>query len=306
MKILVTGGAGFIASHIADAYIAKGHRVVVLDNLSTGSRRNLNRKAKFVKADVRDARTVEQVLRRERPDVVNHHAAMISVVESVRRPDAVLETNVFGTMHLAKAFAALPAPKKRKFILASTGGAIYGDPQTLPADETYPAIPLAPYGVSKLMAEEAVKLYARLSGFAFTLFRYTNVFGPRQNPKGEAGVIAIFTRLMKAGKRPIIFGDGTKARDYLFVDDVARANVAALRKGKDETLNLGTAKLVTDDQVFRAIADAVGYGNTPRYAPYRTGEVYRISLRAARAKKILGWAPTVPFREGVARTVLTY
>jgi UDP-glucose 4-epimerase len=305
MRILITGGAGFIASHVVDAYVKVGHHVAVLDDLSSGFRRNLNPKAKFYKADIRDARAVNRIIKRERPDIVNHHAAMISVIESLRRPDAVFETNVLGTAHLAQALGALPHPSARKFIFASTGGALYGEPKHIPAKETAPLLPLAPYGLSKALAEDVLRYYARMFGFGHTILRYPNIYGPRQNPKGEAGVVAIFCGLMKRGKRPTIFGDGTKARDYVYVQDVARANMAALRRGTNATVNLGWGKTVSDREIFEAVAKAVGFSGKPIYAPYRTGEVYRISLDAKKARRVLGWKPRVMLAEGIRRTVAT-
>lgn len=305
MKIIVTGGAGFIASHIVDAYIALGHKVVVLDNLSTGQRKNLNKKAKFYEVDLRDLAAVEAIFKKEKPNVVSHHAAIAEVVKSMRDPVPTLESNVIGTVNVLISLAQYGAKGKKRFIFSSTGGAIYGEPKKIPADERVPASPLSPYGLSKLLGEECIKFYARMHNLEYVIFRYANIYGPRQNPKGEAGVVAIFGGLMKEGKAPTIFGDGSKARDYLYVGDVVEANVRALRKGAHETMNLGWGKKVTDKMIFDEVARSTGFKGKPIYAPYRKGEVYQISLSAKKAKQVLGWSPAVTLREGIEETVNT-
>lgn len=311
MKIIVTGGAGFIASHVADEYIKAGHKVVIIDNLSKGFRRNLNPKAKFYKADVTDLAAMERIFKKERPEAVNHHAAIAAVEESVRDPLPTLTVNVLGTVNVLMAFGHYgrdPKGRKhgpksgagaRKFIFSSTGGAMYGDPKRIPVNETSPQDPLSPYGLSKQLAEDAIHFYTKQFGFDYLIFRYANVFGPRQNPKGEAGIVAIFGGLMKSGRQPVIFGDGSKARDYVYVGDVAAANLAALRKGHGVTLNIGRGITTTDRAMFDAIAHEAGYAKPPRLAPFRPGEIYRISLDATKARKVLGWKPRVDIAEGV-------
>jgi UDP-glucose 4-epimerase len=308
MKIVVTGGAGFIASHIVDAYLTAGHRVVVIDDLSKGFRRNINKKAKFYKADITDLALMERIFAKERPEAVNHHAAIAEVTRSMRDPIPTLTTNVLGTANLLLAFGHHGRHPKGggapgKFIFSSTGGAMYGDPKHLPVSEGAPEDPLSPYGLSKKLAEETIKFYAKQFGFEYFIFRYANVFGPRQNPHGEAGIVAIFGELMYEGKRPTIFGDGTKARDYVYVGDVAAANLAALRRGKNATVNLGRGKIITDREMFEAIAEAMRFDGKPIHAPYRPGEIYRISLDAARARKVLGWKPKMEFRKGIREAV---
>jgi UDP-glucose 4-epimerase len=298
MKIIVTGGAGFIASHITDAYIKTGHRVVIIDNLSKGSRKNLNPKAKFYKADITDLALMEKIFKKEKPDVVNHHAAIAEVVRSERDPIPTLTTNMLGTANVLLAFGHHGRGKK-KFIFASTGGAMYGDPKRVPVNEATPPDPLSPYGLSKLLAEESIKFYAKQFGFNYFIFRYANVFGPRQNPKGEAGIVPIFGALMRQGKRPTIFGDGTKARDYVYVEDVAAANFAALKKGRNTTVNIGRGILTTDREMFEAIAKELKFIRGPIYAPYRKGEVYRSSLDASKARKLLGWKPKIGLLDGL-------
>ena len=304
MKILITGGAGFIASHIADTYIAAGHKVIIVDNLLTGFRRNVNPKAKFYKADIKNLALMERIFKKERPEVVNHHAAIAEVVKSLKNPIPTLESNVIGTANILMSFGRYGKGKK-KFIFASTGGAIYGEPERIPADEHTSKTPLSPYGLSKALGEDIIQFYARMFGFEYLIFRYPNVYGPRQNPKGEAGIVAIFGGLMKHGMRPTIFGDGTKTRDYVYVGDIARANLAVLRKGHNDILNLGWGKKVNEQMIFDAIAETIGFKEKPVYAPFRKGEVYQIALDAKKARRVLGFVPKVALKEGIKRTLAT-
>jgi UDP-glucose 4-epimerase len=299
MKIIVTGGGGFIASHVVDAYLHDGHRVAVIDQKFS---KNVNPKAKFYKADICDRTAVEKIFKREKPEIVNHHAAIAAVAKSLRDPMPTLRTNVLGTVNVLTAFGAFGAGKHKKFIFASTGGAMYGD-HPKPVPETVAANPLSPYGLSKLLAEDAVVFYANYYGFTYVIFRYANVFGPRQSSLGEAGVVPIFSSLMRAGKRPIIFGDGTKSRDYVFVGDIAQANQRALRKGKNITMNIGLGTKISDQMIFDAIARELEFKKKPIYAPFRKGEIYEISLDAKRARKILGWKPRVNLKDGLRQTL---
>lgn len=300
MKIIVTGGAGFIGSHIVDAYIKNGHRVAIIDNLKTGFRRNVNPKAKFYRADIRNLGALRSIFKKERPTLLNHHAAIAEVAKSLRDPLPTFETNVIGTANVALLAGEM---KIKKLIFASSGGAIYGDPKHIPAPETTLPMPLSPYGLSKLLGEEVIRFYANTLGFNFTFLRYANVFGPRQNPKGEAGIVAIFGKLMKSGGRPHIFGDGSKTRDYVFIEDVVRANVLALQKGNGATVNIGRGKEVSDQEMFDTIAKAANFKKPATYKPFRKGEVQNISLNWAHAKKILGWQPKVGLEEGVKKTL---
>ena len=288
MKILVTGDAGFIASHITDKYRALGHTVVSVDN----------RHKKPI--DINDADALMKLFMKEKPDMVNHHAAIAEVLKSVREPIPTFQTNVLGTINVLMAAGACGTVKK--FIFSSTS-ALYGDPKKLPVTETTPIDPLSPYGLAKSMAEDAIKFYAKLFGFQYLIFRYPNVYGPRQNPKGEAGVVAIFTELMKNGKQPTIYGDGTKARDYAYIEDIVRANVLALKKGKDEILNLGWGAPVTDQTIFDELAKNLKFKEKPIYAPYRKGEVYKTSLSPKKAFEVIGWEPKIPFSLGVKRHI---
>lgn len=285
MKIIVTGGAGFIGSHVADAYIAAGHRVVVIDDLSTGFRGNLNPKAKFYKVDITNAKAIDAIFKKEKPEITNHHAAMVEVVRSFREPASTFATNVLGTANVLNAFGAYGKGRHKKFIFVSSGGAIYGEPKKIPAPEGTPTLPLSPYGLSKLLGEETARFYARHFGFGFTVLRYANVYGPRQNGSGEAGVVAIFGHVMKKGARPTIFGDGTKGRDYVHVGDVVAANRLALTKGNGETLNIGLGKIVSDKAVFGAVAEGVGFreGRSSRRTARERFTGYRLT-RDARKK----------------------
>lgn len=212
MKVVVTGGAGFIASHVVDSYVGAGHKVIVIDNLSTGSRKNINPHAKFYKADIENAAAMDRIFRKERPDAVNHHAAFISVTESVKDPQKTFAINATGTLNVILAFARSGAKKKR-FLFSSTGGAIYGNPHQLPADESTPPDPLSPYALAKQIDELIIAYFCRAYSISYVIFRYANVYGPRQRAQGGAGIFPIFANLMRRGTAPTIFGDGKKTRD---------------------------------------------------------------------------------------------
>ncbi|OGZ00125.1 MAG: hypothetical protein A2945_00335 [Candidatus Liptonbacteria bacterium RIFCSPLOWO2_01_FULL_52_25] len=297
MRILVTGGAGFIGSHIVDAYVRAGHKVVVIDDLSAGSRNNLNPRAVFYKADVRDRTSMKKIFSRERPEIVSHHAALIDVVRSVANPIPTLETNVLGTATILSAFQRFGKGQK-KFIFASSA-AIYGNPKKLPVRENAELSPISVYGLSKALAEKIVRFYADAFGMRYVIFRYSNAYGPRQ----KSGAVSIFADLMRRGKTPIIFGDGTKSRDYIYVDDIVRANLLALRKGNGEILNLGWGKTVSDKTMYATLAGALGFRKPPAFKPYRKGEIYSMALSANKAKKIIGWQPKVKFHEGIRKTL---
>ena len=303
MKILVTGGAGFIGSHVVDRYVDLGHEVAVIDNLSTGFEKNLNAKAKFFKADIRELEKIYEIAGDFKPDVINHHAALAEVTKSIENPSDTLAVNVMGT---ANVLLAGGKASIKHFIFSSTGGAIYGDPVHLPADESCKPAPLSPYGLSKLLGENIIEFYARIYGLTYTIFRYSNVYGPRQNPGGEAGVVAIFTNLIKSGTRPTIFGDGSKTRDYVYVGDIVSANELALDTTENNLLNLGWGKEISDKEIFDAIASALNFSEDSIYAPFREGEVSKISLDSTKARKILGWVPKVNITEGINITTKCY
>ena len=303
MRILVTGGAGFIGSHVVDRYVDLGHEVAVIDNLSTGFEKNLNAKAKFFKADIRELEKIYEIVGDFKPDVINHHAALAEVTKSIENPSDTLAVNVMGT---ANVLLAGGKASIKHFIFSSTGGAIYGDPVHLPADESCKPAPLSPYGLSKLLGENIIEFYARIYGLTYTIFRYSNVYGPRQNPGGEAGVVAIFTNLIKSGTRPTIFGDGSKTRDYVYVGDIVSANELALDTTENNLLNLGWGKEISDQEIFDAIASALNFSEDSIYAPFREGEVSKISLDSTKARKILGWVPKVNITEGINITTKYY
>jgi len=299
VTILVTGGAGFIGSHVVDAYFEQGHEVVVVDNLSTGRDANLNPRAALYQIDIRDPALAE-VFEKHRPEVVNHHAAQIDVRRSVDDPAFDAEVNTVGTLrvleHCRKAGV-------RRLIFASTGGAIYGEPQYLPADEDHPIAPLAPYGMSKYAAELFLQLLGKGSGTACVVLRYANVYGPRQDPLGEAGVVAIFAHVMLKGQTPTIFGDGTQVRDFVYVGDVVQANLLALERDPGGPVNIATGMGTSVNDLFAMLAQLAGFREEPVYAAARAGEVHTIYLDNARARERLGWQPTTSLREGLARTL---
>jgi UDP-glucose 4-epimerase len=301
VKILVTGGAGFIGSHVVDAYVAAGHEVAVLDNLSTGREENVNPAARFHRADVRDLATVQGLFASFRPDVVNHHAAQAEVPKSVADPGYDAQINVVGGVNVLKASVDNSV---RKVIFSSTGGALYGEPDVVPTDEDHPVRPLSPYGTSKLAFEQYLGTFDRTFGLRFTSLRYANIYGARQDFFAEEGrVVAIFASRMIEGKPVTIDGDGTQSRDMLHVGDVAVANLAALDRGDGGTFHVSTGIPVTINDLFRKIALITEYRLEPRFGPPRQGDVYRIALDNTRAKEQLGWEPRIQLEEGLRLTV---
>ena len=302
MRILVTGGAGFIGSHIVEAYLAEGHDVCVVDNLATGRRSNLPRGVRLHEVDIH-SRETESIFADFRPEVVNHLAAQASVKVSAGDPVFDLEVNGGGTARIAQLAAAHGA---RKLIYASSGGTVYGDPESLPVSESHPIRPVSNYGTSKYTGELYVYLAARTAGLDYTVFRYGNAYGPRQDPHGEAGVVAIFTGLMLNGEPCTIDGDGEQRKDYLYVGDIARANVLALEKGSGGTYNIGTGEGTTVNHIWKTLSDATGNTIEPRNGPPRPGDVRNFWLDCSAAKRDLGWAPKVSFEEGIRLTVASY
>lgn len=296
VKILVTGGAGFIGSHLVDGYIAHGHRVVVIDNLSHGRRRQVHPRATFYKTDIRNGPALRRILQRERPTVVNHHAALSTVVASMRAPQLTLAHNVMGTAELLQALSAF---KIQKFIFASTGGTIYGNTRQLPTPETAPLEPISMYALSKQMGEELVRYYAKIYHWPYVILRYGNVFGIRQDPHGEASVVAIFSELLAHGRPVTFFGDGTKTRDYVYIEDVVEANRLAIRQGHDHILNIGRGRQISDLTVYQTIQEYFPKVQAPRYQPIRPGEVLHGALRCAAAQRVLGWKARWTFAAGV-------
>jgi UDP-glucose 4-epimerase len=304
MRALVTGGAGFIGSNLVDALVARGHQVSVVDDLSTGRRGNLEAAlgagAELVESDVRDADAMRDVLERARPEVVFHFAAQIDVRRSAADPAYDARVNVEGTINV---LAAASAAGVRRFVNTSTGGAIYGEAKQIPAPEDHPVQPEAPYGQSKFAAEGYCELFRRLHGLSTVSLRYGNVYGPRQDPLGEAGVVAIFCGRLLTGERPVVFGDGLQTRDYVHVDDVVTANLAAAGSDVTGSYNIGTGVETTVLQLVEALAPHATAPFEPDHQPERPGEVRRIALDASRAREALGWAPAVGIEDGLTQTL---
>lgn len=299
MKILVTGGAGFIGSNIVDAYLTAGHEVFVVDDLSSGSVENLSAKANFFQMDIRDPK-IEKIFEEHRFDVVNHLAAQMDVRKSVADPVFDATVNVVGTLNVMENCLKYGVGK---VIFSSTGGAIYGEQDYFPADEEHPTRPLSPYGIAKLAVEKYLFYYNAVHGIRYVVLRYANVFGPRQNPHGEAGVVAIFTSKLLKGEEPVINGDGKQTRDYTFVGDVVNANVLALEYNKPDIFNIGTGRETDVNVLFRKLRDAVGSKAEEKHGPAKAGEQMRSVIDYSKARKILGWEPKVGLDEGINLTV---
>jgi UDP-glucose 4-epimerase len=299
MKILVTGGAGFIGSHIVDAYLSAGHEVCVVDDLSSGSRRNLPEGARLYVADIRDE-GLSEIFAGEKPEIVNHQAARANVRESFEKPLLYAQVNVVGSVNVLECCRRYGV---RKLIYASTGGAVYGEPQWLPVSEDHPIHPLDPYGASKHHVEHYLQIYKSSFGVDFTALRYPNVYGPRQDPHGEAGVVAIFIGKMLNGVQPVINGTGNQERDFVYVGDVAKASVLALDGGGGEIVNLGSGVGTSVNRIYETLAELSGFQGAAVHGPAKRGEVYRIFLRPTQAKEKLHWEPEVVLRDGLASTV---
>jgi len=318
MKILVTGGAGFIGSNVVDALVIEGHEVAILDNLSTGRKENLNPNAKFYNVDITYFEGVEKVFKDFKPEILYHLAAQIDVRKSVSDPVFDGRINVLGSINLFKLSVEYGV---KRVMFSSTGGALYGEPSKLPATEDTPVEPLSPYGVSKYCGENYLNYFKRLyggdryapdggkvrlpeetHGFERVILRYANVYGPRQDPLGEAGVIAIFIGKILKGERPVIYGDGTQTRDYIFVEDVVRANLLALT-GKEGTYNIGTGIETSVNKLVEILSEVFGKNIEPIYADERPGEVKRISLDGTLAKEMLGFVPQYSLYDGIKKTV---
>lgn len=299
-RILITGGAGFIGSNIADAYVAAGHDVTVIDNLSSGKKINLNKKVKFLHADISDTVKVKALFKQGRFDVVSHHAAQIDVRKSIADPGNDARINILGTINIlenARAFGV------KKVIFASSGGTIYGECPRTPPDENYTGRPISPYGITKFTVEFYLKFYALIYGMKYTILRYANVYGPRQDPHGEAGVVAIFSDRMLTDTELFIFGDGKQDRDYVYVGDVVQANVRALDRGDNEIINVGMRIPRSVNDLYRAMSKITGYRKKPVYKQARPGEILRSVLDNKKARRVLGWKPQYDFDRGLAETI---
>lgn len=300
MRVLVTGGAGFIGSHIVDAFLAEGHTVSVLDDLSTGKEANLDSRAHFYLADLRDPAALERVFDAERPEIISHQAAKADVRESMQKPSLYADVNILGSINLLEQARRVGT---KKMIYAGTGGATYGEPQQLPVTEVHPVNPLDPYGASKHHVEHYLYLYNYNYGLKYTVLRYPNVYGPRQNPFGEAGVIAIFLYKMIQGETPTIFGTGEKERDFCYVGDVARANVLAVDKGNNQIFNIGSGIGTSINALYARLQQAASFQRPANHAPDKPGEVSKIFLDPSKARRELGWEAQVSLDEGLRRTV---
>ena len=299
MKILVTGGAGFIASQISDAFINEGHEVFIIDNLSTGFEKNINPKANFIKADICD-KNLSQLFEKEKFDVVNHHAAQMDVRRSVADPAFDANTNIIGTINLLQNCVNTGV---NKFMFASTGGAVYGEQDYFPADEKHPTSPLSPYGISKLAVEKYLYFYNAQYKLNYSILRYANIYGPRQNPFGEAGVIAIFTTKLLNKEQPVINGNGEQTRDYVFVGDVVKANLLALTDKNTDIYNVGTGLETNVNEIFNKLNSIIDNGQQEKHGPAAAGEQMRSVITSDKLFNKFNWRPDTTLNTGLEKTV---
>jgi len=302
VRIAVTGGAGFIGSNIVDAYLERGHEVHILDDLSTGQKSNLNRRAELHQVDIADAEAA-RVIERIKPDALSHHAAQMDVRHSVSDPGFDARVNILGFINLLQ---ACKDSGVKKVIFASSGGAVYGEQDVFPAAEDHPTRPASPYGVSKRSGELYLSYYQQVFGLPYIALRYANVYGPRQSAKGEAGVVAIFLSLLLTGKIPVINGDGGQTRDYVYVGDVVAANVAALESSYIGPINIGTGIETDVVSIFQHLRRAVGGAIDAQHGPAKSGEQRRSCLDTRRAAEVLGWRPQMTLADGLQRTAAYY
>jgi UDP-glucose 4-epimerase len=299
MNILLTGGAGFIGSHVADLLINEGHSLTIIDDLSNGKKENIPENTSFYQLSITDP-SIKKIFEDKKPDIVLHHAAQVSVSSSVKDPFNDMEINIKGTVQLIEASVK---HKVKKIIFASTGGAIYGEHDYFPADENHPLRPLSPYGIGKLSAEKYLYFYYKTYELKYTTLRYSNVYGPRQDPYGEAGVVAIFTSKMLSGEQPVINGTGEQTRDFVFVKDVAGANLMALNSDVIGEVNISTGKETSVNQLFSMLKSITGSSAPEKHGPPLPGEQLRSVLSWEKAKKDLGWYPKTSLKEGLEETV---
>ncbi|MGH7885545.1 MAG: NAD-dependent epimerase/dehydratase family protein [Thermodesulfobacteriota bacterium] len=298
MNILVTGGAGFIGSWVSSEYLKDGHNVVIVDNLYSGIKENVPEEADFIECDIKNRSDLEEIFRKFKPEIVNHHASQINVRDSVERPAFDAETNIIGSINILELSVKYNV---ERFIFSSTGGAIYGEPENVPVSENTVQSPLSPYGVSKLSVENYIKYYNRIYSLNYVILRYSNVYGQRQNPHGEAGVVAIFCTNILNKKPCIVFGGGLQTRDYVHVADVAAANLLSL-KSKSGIYNIGTSIETSVNDIISSLKNITGNDFTIIYEKERPGEVNRISLKNDFAKENLGWSPEFNFEKGLEQT----
>ncbi|MBN1447160.1 MAG: NAD-dependent epimerase/dehydratase family protein [Bacteroidetes bacterium] len=298
MNILITGGAGFIGSNIADAYRESGHDIVIVDNLSTGRLENVPKGAAFYQMDIRDEGLAD-IIEEHGIEIINHHAAQIDVRRSVEDPRYDLSVNVLGSLNVIEAGLRHGISH---FIFASSGGAGYGEQEYFPADEQHPIAPCSPYGITKVTVERYLHYFHLVRGLAYTVLRYTNVYGPRQNPHGEAGVVAIFSDKLLQGENPVINGDGLQTRDYVYIDDVVRANIFALDTDETDIFNVSTNRETTVNEIFRLLNTAAGSPAEERHGPAKPGEQQRSVCSFDRIMKRFGWKPEVEIEKGLQNT----
>lgn len=297
MNILVTGGCGFIGSHIVDNYINQGHRVTVIDNLSTGDKKNLNPDAIFYEDDIRN-QSVSKIFQDGQFEIVNHHAAQINVRTSVENPFFDAEVNIIGSLNLLKHSVR---NNVKRFIFASSGGTVYGEPNNFPITEDFPIQPASPYGIAKVAVEYYLQFFASVHGLSTVILRYSNVYGPRQISKSEAGVISIFINQILHSEPCIIFGDGTQTRDYVYIEDVVSANLNAL-SCSPTAVNIGTGTETTVNDLVKILSEVVGYSIKAKLTSARPGEVLRNSLDPSKAKNDISWTPSTTVKDGIRRT----
>ena len=303
MRVIVTGGAGFIASQIADAYLSAGHEVLIVDDLSSGERKNLNAKARFLEADVRGPAAASAV-EAFKPEAINLHAAQIDVRKSVTDPRFDADTNIGGALNLLE--AARRGGALKRVVYAASGGSMYGDSLVMPTPETEPAAGISPYGVSKFAVELYLNCFRAMYGLHYVALRYSNVYGPRQNLHGEAGVVAIFAERLLRGDPCTIYGDGGQSRDFVYVGDVVDANVKALTTEFCGGVNIATSTETDVNKVYALLAKNLGIATPAKYGPERLGEQRRSVLSNAKAKQVLGWSPQVDVERGMAQTIEWY
>jgi UDP-glucose 4-epimerase len=299
MKILVTGGAGFIGSHVVDKYIDMGHEVVIIDNMSTGKEENINPKAKFINIDITDEKIID-IFKDEKFDIINHHAAQMDVRVSVNDPKFDARTNIIGGLNL---YEAAKETGVKKIIFASSGGTVYGEQEQFPAGEDHPTRPCSPYGISKLSNEKYLFYYKEVYNIDYVALRYANVYGPRQNPHGEAGVVAIFTNKLLAGEQPKINGDGKNTRDYVFADDVAKANEIALNDDVSGIFNVGTGIETDVNEIFTKLNEITNANCAEIHGPAKAGEQKRSVISFNKFNMLHSWKPMIDFNEGLHETV---
>lgn len=302
MNILLTGGAGFIGSHVADMLVDEGHTVIIADNLSSGREKNINDKAIFYKMDIRD-KQIEKIFEKEKIDCISHHAAQISVRVSTDDPVYDCDVNIAGSLNILQLAVK---HNVKKFIFASTGGAIYGEQEYFPADELHPLNPVSPYGIAKLSVEKYLYFYYLTYGLHYTALRYANVYGPRQDPHGEAGVVAIFSKNLLRGEQSVINGDGLQTRDYTFVYDIVKANQAAIRELKitgNGSYNVGTGIEVSVNELYEKLREVTSIPANSRFGPPKKGEQKRSVLSYKKIKDEYAWEPEYSLEEGLKVTV---